>query len=135
MNNTNNAMTDNDYQISYGFTNLTPNGCPEGSNPIFALPGTYDGEIGIDACIIKQAKGMDPIKDKAKILGLVQENCTNASESLPDHRLYCAPKLTRELLWDGGACQDSNGYPKLSSDGELVCQGGWEYVPSCQFCL
>jgi hypothetical protein len=48
------------------FTNYTPDSCSNDTVPIFAVPGTYDGENGLDKCIIKHAKGLDPLTDKNK---------------------------------------------------------------------
>lgn len=39
--------------VSFAFSPLLTTGCQPGSVPLFALPGVYDGEIGIDNCIIK----------------------------------------------------------------------------------
>ena len=108
--------------VSFAFSPLLTTGCQPGSVPLFALPGVYDGEIGIDNCIIKQTVGLDPLKDRKEILQKVNRNCsTNVDSALTDHRVYCAPKKTFELLWDAGACRDQNGFPLLSQDGRLVC--------------
>ena len=79
--------------------------------------------MGIDACIIKQAtnNNLHPHVDKDKIHQLVKENCIISEVSIENHRLYCVPSKTIEILWDGGGCHDENGYPNLSSDGQLVC--------------
>ena len=111
---------------TYGFKPYTPNGCPSGSEPIWAIPGTFGGDEGIDACIIRQARenNIRPDtnnKDRERLRQLVERNCGNTDEVIADHRLYCAPELTRELLWDGGGCQYNNGYPNLAKDGNLVC--------------
>ena len=123
----NSLLQDNISQdVRFAFSPLLTTGCQPGSVPIFALPGVYDGEIGIDNCIIKQTVGLDTLNDRNEILQKVNLNCTNAESALTDHRLYCAPKKTLELLWDAGGCQDQNGFPLLSQEGRLVCVGGAE---------
>ena len=44
------------------------------------MPGSYDGVIGIDRCIIKQAKGLNPLTDREQILSKVKQNCIDKVE-------------------------------------------------------